>query len=675
MTTDTSHAQDAPTTEPATVLVPEGHRVVQRVILPPDAESDSLVLYVEEGTRVVSQAADARAGRSEEHHTDSGGGDRASTTDVQGRTSIRVRTGHRTSFGTYFNAFPASYWKKWTTLDAVRLAVDIAGPANVIVYRSNARGAQQRVATRAVTGRGVLEFDLPLKQFGDGGWYWFDVEGLGKTAQIHSAVWTAPGSLARREGRISLAMTTLNKNTDVLRNIATISRDESVRGVLDEMIIVDQGSSRVSDAEGFDDLATAMGDQLRIVEQGNIGGSGGFSRGMYEVATRGRSDYVVLMDDDIDVEPETLVRLVTFADFAKKPTLVGAHMFDLNNRSVLHTFGERVDPWRVQPVVAHGDLTNGHDFAASGLRSTPWLHRRADVDYNGWWSTLIPVEVVRELGLSLPIFIKWDDSEYGLRAKAAGYPTVSLPGAAVWHMSWIDKDDLVGWQAYFHTKNRLIVALLYSQYAKGGGAFKEAAMNDVKHLLSMQYYTQAGRIRGMRDLLAGPHALHGQIGTVLPEIRAMAKEFDDAVYKQDADDFPAVDRGKPKNRGRGLRPPSIRSLIPFTARTTLRQLAEPITDRARSAPQDEIAFQDARWWRLAQYDSALVTNAEGTGVAWYRRNPAKLRAQLAEVAALHLELQRRWSSLSAEYKDALTDVTSFEAWEKTFADNPALPRD
>ena len=32
---------------------------------------------------------------------------------------------------------------------------------------------------------------------------------------------------------------------------------------------------------------------------------------------------------------------------------------------------------------------------------------------------LIPRVVIEEIGLSLPLFIKWDDAEYGLRAKAA----------------------------------------------------------------------------------------------------------------------------------------------------------------------------------------------------------------------------------------------------------------
>lgn len=652
----------------APVLIPKGHRVVQRVILPAEAESDSLSLYVEQGIRVAATDGDT-------HSEGLSSSERVRASDIIDRTTIRVRSGLRTSFATYFNAFPASYWKKWTTLDSVRLALDVEGKATVIIYRSNARGSQQRVASNVVSSRGVVEFALPLKQFGDGGWYWFDIEAGNGDAVLHSAVWTAPDELAPRHGTISLAMTTLNKNEDVLRNIATIAGDSDVRKVLDEMIVVDQGSARLIDTPGFDEIAAAMGDQLQIVEQGNIGGSGGFSRGMYEVTTRGKSDYVVLMDDDIDIEPESMIRLVTFADFAKKPTLVGAHMFDLNNRSVLHTFGERVDPWRIQPVTASEEMFNGHDFAASGLRSTPWLHRRADVDYNGWWSTLIPVSVIRELGLSLPIFIKWDDAEYGLRAKAAGYPTVSLPGAGVWHMSWIDKDDLVGWQAYFHTKNRLIVSLLYSEYRNGGGAIKEAIQHDLKHLLSMQYYTQEGRIRGLRDLLRGPKSLHGDIGTALPEIRAMASDYDDATYRPDADDFPAVDRSRPKNRGKGVKAPTIRSLLPWTGRTTLRQLTEPLSERAKAAPQDEIAFQDARWWRLSQYDSALVTNAEGTGVAWYRRDPAKLRSQLTEVARLHTELQRRWNSLSAEYKASLGEITSFEAWEKTFAENPSLHRD
>ena len=51
------------------------------------------------------------------------------------------------------------------------------------------------------------------------------------------------------------------------------------------------------------------------------------------------------MDDDIVVEPESIIRLLTFADRCKTPTIVGGHMFDLYDRTVLHTFGEVVNPY------------------------------------------------------------------------------------------------------------------------------------------------------------------------------------------------------------------------------------------------------------------------------------------------------------------------------------------
>jgi galactofuranosylgalactofuranosylrhamnosyl-N-acetylglucosaminyl-diphospho-decaprenol beta-1,5/1,6-galactofuranosyltransferase len=47
-----------------------------------------------------------------------------------------------------------------------------------------------------------------------------------------------------------------------------------------------------------------------------------------------------LCDDDIVIEPESIERLLTFASYCVRPTLVGAHMFDLYNRTALHTMGE-----------------------------------------------------------------------------------------------------------------------------------------------------------------------------------------------------------------------------------------------------------------------------------------------------------------------------------------------
>ena len=138
---------------------------------------------------------------------------------------------------------------------------------------------------------------------------------------------------------------------------------------------------------------------------------------------------------------------------------------------------------------------------------------------------LIPRVVLEEVGLSLPVFIKWDDSEFGLRAKAAGYPTVSFPGAAVWHVPWTDKNDGLDWQSYFHHRNRIIAALLHSPYERGGRMVRESLNHQVKHLASLQYSTAELRHLAMEDVLRGPHALHGELATKLADINAFRKQW------------------------------------------------------------------------------------------------------------------------------------------------------
>ena len=212
-----------------------------------------------------------------------------------------------------------------------------------------------------------------------------------------------------------------------------------------------------------------------------------------------------MMDDDVVCEPEGIIRAITFGDLARRPTIVGGHMFSLYNKSELHSFGEIVQPWRfwwMTPL----DGYSRWDLSARNIRSARWLHKRVDVDFNGWFMCLIPRVVIDEIGLSLPLFIKWDDAEYGLRAKAAGFPTVTFPGAAVWHVPWTDKNDALDWQAYFHVRNRFVSALLHSSYPRGGKLIREDLTYTIAHLVAMQYSTVELRNLALEDVLAGPGA-------------------------------------------------------------------------------------------------------------------------------------------------------------------------
>ena len=156
---ETTDAEDTP------------YREVHRIVFPVDGDLDTLPLYVDfnafSGRPAPVDSTETEVVRPQaEQHGDW----------VRGRRSIGVRDGVRVSLGTYFNAFPAAYWRRWTSATQVRLTASLEGSGTVTVYRSNARGNAQRVASVNVEpGSRHVELDLSLAPFGDGGWYWFDL--------------------------------------------------------------------------------------------------------------------------------------------------------------------------------------------------------------------------------------------------------------------------------------------------------------------------------------------------------------------------------------------------------------------------------------------------------------------------------------------------------------------
>jgi len=648
-------------------------QAIHTVIFPEDGDPMTMPLYIDARETVVNLDAEHVNARETRETTPakmpeltpssgSSTGVRPNVSDVR-RYSTTIAAHTRLSFATYFNAFPAAYWQEWTPAKSVRLHVELDGIATVDVFRSTVHGSLNRVATRQ-GATGVVEFDLPLTSFGDGGWLWFDLEAGDRNVALVGAEWQVPSGIARKHGKATVSITTYNRPDDCVAQINRFISSPELMDRIEQLLIVDQGSKRVVEAEGFEEARARMGDKLRIIEQPNLGGSGGFSRGMYEAVRTGGSDYVLLLDDDVVVEPEGILRAINFGDFTRRPTIVGGHMLNLYERSVLHSYGERVNLYRSMWESVDAKL-DGFNFAAKGLRSTLSLHRRADVSFNGWWMCLIPREVVEEIGLSLPVFIKWDDCEYGLRASAHGFPTVSLPGAAVWHMPWTEKNDQLDWQAYYHQRNRWVVGLLYSPYRRGGGLSRESFFTDIKHLLSLQYSAVAMRNQALHDLISGPEHLHSTIGERAAEMRALRASFSDGAVLRDVASYPPVKLRRPPSRGKEPHAPRgrVRSLV-RAARGALRQFLRPTLQS--SAPERRVAAPEARWWLLVGLESALVSTSDGSGVTQYRRDREHFLALLRESARLHWRLRRKWTALAHQYSAALPALVSPQAWERTF---------
>ena len=312
--------------------------------------------------------------------------------------------------------------------------------------------------------------------------------------------------------------------------------------VIGAVIVSDQGTNKACDHPGFAAAAAPLGNRLAIHNQPNLGGSGGYSRVMYEALKNTDCEQILFMDDDIRIEPDSILRALAMNRFAKAPTLVGGQMLNLQEPSHLHVMGEVVDRenfmWTDAPNTEYD-----HDFAKYPLNDeeerSKLLHRRIDVDYNGWWMCMIPRQVAEELGQPLPLFIKWDDAEYGLRAAEHGYRTVTMPGAAIWHMAWSDKDDAIDWQAYFHLRNRLVVAAMHWD-GNVRGLVASSVKATIKHLLCLEYSTVAIQNKAIADFLAGPEHIFSILESALPDVHAMRKEFPDAVVLPGATALPTA---------------------------------------------------------------------------------------------------------------------------------------
>ena len=151
------------------------------------------------------------------------------------RTTLQIGAESGVSFATYFNAFPASYWRRWSTLESVVLRVELTGSARVDVYRSKATGARisvggTEVASADSSTPAAAEFEIALAPFEDGGWIWFDIT-TDSRVTVHSAAWYAPVPAPGRAD-IAVGIPTFNRPADCVNALCALTSDPLVDEVI-----------------------------------------------------------------------------------------------------------------------------------------------------------------------------------------------------------------------------------------------------------------------------------------------------------------------------------------------------------------------------------------------------------------------------------------------------------
>lgn len=585
---------------------------------------------------------------------------------ITGRTSLTLNDRGHMSGCTFFNAFPASYWRRWTAVKTVRFTVSIVGNAKISVFRSTGRGLIYPVAERVVqTEDSAVSVcvDVPMVGLMDGGYFWFDAESLDGPVTVTDAAWAVPRSArtAEHDTSMSIAITTFNRAAYCMNQLRAIAGSSALRKRLDTVYCTDQGSDLVCEQEGFTEVSADLGQQLTYIQQANLGGSGGFSRGMYETVKAGDSDFVLLLDDDAVSEPESILRSIQFSDYTIRPVLVGGGMFHLDNRTMLYTQGERINPQRMW-MYPSKSMGYNHDFSVEPLRDSPDRHQRIDEDFNGWWMCLIPVAVMRKIGLALPVFIKFDDIEYGLRAGKAGFPTVCLPGVAVWHQAWHDKDPARSWEEYFTERNRWITALL-TYPDTPPRMLLETLYGDASLGLRFVYSAMALHHMALKDIMRGPQYLVDCLPTKLGEVRELRAQYPDAQVEDSFEAFPEPvgEVESPKNH-----PSTMKSRYKAAVGLIAASFVRNVDPDKAMRPDAAISARDAAWTWLAfdHVNSALVTTADGNGVAWLKRDNKRFRQGMLEGYRLTRRILRNWRRLSAQYR--AYGISSMETWARIF---------
>jgi galactofuranosylgalactofuranosylrhamnosyl-N-acetylglucosaminyl-diphospho-decaprenol beta-1,5/1,6-galactofuranosyltransferase len=454
-----------------------------------------------------------------------------------------------------------------------------------------------------------------------------------------------------------IVICTYNRVEECLDTMQALADDPEALAVIGAVRVVDQGSDPLESRDRFTAVSKALGDKLVYLRQPNLGGAGGFTRGLYEATAGAPEEHrdVLLMDDDVMLEPELLIRLTAFGACTPQPTIVGGQMLNLLHPAHLHISAEYADPENLKVgLPVPGALQEAYLLGLDERLLPINQERRADTEYNGWWSCLIPAEIVRRIGYPLPLFFQWDDIEYGYRARAAGFPTVSLPGAGVWHgdFGWKDWDE---WHRYFNLRNGLIMAALHT-------GFSTKTINArIRHLLSvyligMHYGLSATLLQAVEDFLDGPEILRdGSVGSAARIRRVRADYPETTVHKMSelSEDFRALT----VHRAGGE--PSNESLT--WVKRAVYQLLDRVPHRMGFIPAG-----DAHWWHVGLFERAVVTDMGEQGVRIRQRDKAKLIALARRGLQAMRRLHTEGPAVAERYRAAVPELTSRENWARLY---------
>ncbi|EGM3297403.1 glycosyltransferase family 2 protein, partial [Salmonella enterica] len=354
-------------------------------------------------------------------------------------------------FDTFFNAFSIKKWKKYTTLTSLFLRVNIIGRGTITVrHKENGviRVLKQIDFKSSCNISDEIEIDISKINFGYIYVEWqSDEDSVLNGFELLTKDHVSKSSMA-------LVITTYNRKEAVTKTINRINKTLLTQSEFKDrfkLIVVNNGEA----------INHPSGNGIIVINNENLGGSGGFMRGLIEAGKINDVKHVIFMDDDGSCEIESICRTHAFLLMAKdKNTVVTGCMLFEDNPAIIHESG----------AIWHRDFLHypdKHYLDAREIDSLDTFDNERKIGYGGWWFFAFNINAIEYY--SFPFFVRGDDLLFGYMHKK--HNIVTLNGVASWQMDFERKISVLNSYLNFRTvavpaliSKRKFAALLLSVF-------------------------------------------------------------------------------------------------------------------------------------------------------------------------------------------------------------------
>ena len=192
-----------------------------------------------------------------------------------------------------------------------------------------------------------------------------------------------------------------------------------------------------------------------IQSGGNLGCAGGNNVGIKKAYEQG-FDYYWMLNNDTYVDPEALSTLVEVIDAEQKVGIVGSKIYYADTKLLWFAGGS------VNSYIGTSKMI-GIDEEDKGQ-----YDEMKEVDFIVGCSMLFRKEVIEYIGyLEEDYFIYYEDTDWNIRAKKAGWKIIYVPSSIIYHKesSSTKSSDLSPYYAYYLIRNGyLMVSRINANY-------------------------------------------------------------------------------------------------------------------------------------------------------------------------------------------------------------------